>query len=116
MDLTHCGRVPYRTDIRGPAGLPGARTSLVVVVPDRDDSPIRDGESVVATHRFLCPSCGKRLKIDDAMLADARRRDRGAHCPTCGAPFRLDGLAESPPARGSIAAGGTENRDRDADG
>jgi hypothetical protein len=37
----------------------------------------------VATHRFPCPSCGKTLKIDGAILAEARRRGRGMHCPTC---------------------------------
>jgi hypothetical protein len=61
----------------------------------------------VATHRFLCPSCGKRLKVDDAMLADARRRNRGAHCPTCRAPLCLDGLGEPPPSWEQFAVGDT---------
>jgi hypothetical protein len=88
------------------------------VVWESNDSPVRDGDPTVATHRFLCPSCGKRLKIDDAMLADARRRNKGAHCPTCRSAIRFAGLDESLPSRGTTATDSTGAHDRgqDADG
>jgi CIC family chloride channel protein len=47
----------------------------------------------VATHRFPCPACGKNLKVDDAMLADLRRRRKKAHCPACKASMTMDALA-----------------------
>jgi hypothetical protein len=47
-------------------------------------------------HRFPCPNCGKTLKIDDAMLADAHRRGKGMHCPTCKTPVRVGDPILSP--------------------
>jgi chloride channel protein, CIC family len=47
----------------------------------------------VATHRFPCPTCGRKLKVDDAMLADLRHRHKNAHCPVCKTPINIDELA-----------------------
>jgi hypothetical protein len=49
----------------------------------------------VATYRFRCPSCGKTLKVDDAMLEDIRRRGKGGHCPRCKEPVSVEGMGSS---------------------
>jgi CIC family chloride channel protein len=47
----------------------------------------------MAIHHFPCPACGTALKVDDAMLADLRRRHQGAHCPACKASLNREALA-----------------------
>ena len=91
-----------RSDLRGqrawqpPCLGGGAGQNNLALLPDF-------GGPFVAVYRFRCPACGKTLKVDDAMLADIRRRGKGGHCPRCKSPVsvaEVDGDHKaSPPSR-----------------
>ena len=68
----------------------------------------------MATYRFPCPACGKTLKVDDAMLADIRRRGKGGHCPRCKTPVPVEGVGQ--PVANDAQAGKPSPRRRRRDG
>jgi hypothetical protein len=64
---------------------------------DHPYHPTIPGAPPVATHRFLCPSCGKTLKVDDELLAHIRTRGKGTHCPKCKASVGVEGIGAVAP-------------------
>jgi hypothetical protein len=79
--------------------IPCARCGQHMQIPATQEVPSLP-RAVPAEHRFRCPTCGKTLKVDDAMLAEVRRGGKGTHCPTCGAAISLDDVGAGPPEWG----------------